>query len=206
MATGIPGQQGSVLLLALVFVLMLSLIAASVVQTATLELRMAGNHQFREEANQIAKAIAAELALNPGNFSLASLVGQSKCAHTNAAPDCDLRSLQLPPSAQAVSGYDLDFRVTRTAPLLWQNYPIHVPVEKLNEDEPFHAALFEISVRVDGRHNRRGVAHVIEGVAVRASDKPGAGNEGEGANELLPELDGNDLYRVYWREPGSDPL
>ena len=199
MTGGTLRHRGSVLLLALVFVLMLTLIATSVVQTATLELHMAGNDQFREEASQVAKAIAAEISLNPENFSLMSPVGHSNCAPAGEAPDCDLRSLQVPGSAQSIGGYDLDYRVTRVAPLSLEDYPVPGVQQTRGEGEPLNVARFEIEVRVDGRHNRRGAAHVVQGVAVRI---PGS-SEGEG---LTTGVDTGDLYRVYWREPGLDPL
>jgi hypothetical protein len=192
-----------VLLLALVFVLMLTLVAASVVQTAALELRMAGNDQFREEAGQVAKAIVAELSLNPGNFSLASPVGHSNCAAAGAAPGCDSRTLQVPGAAQVASGYALDFRVTRTAPSRWEDYPVPGLPGGAAQAEPLDVALFEVEVRVDGRRDRRGAAHVVQGVAVQIPASPVAEPGEEWRPAAVSEAK---LYRVYWREPGLDPL
>jgi len=50
-------NRGAVLLLAMVFMLMLAVIAGSVMQTGVLEFHMAGNDQFQEEAFQRAQAI-----------------------------------------------------------------------------------------------------------------------------------------------------
>lgn len=195
MMAGKPRARGSVLLLALLFVLMLSLVAASVVQTATLQLHMAGNEQFRAQAGQLAKALAGELSLYPENFELASDIGHTNCVPADPDPDCDSRGLRLPDSAAMAAGFDLDYRITRVAPLRREAYPLPGWPEDATETALPDVAIFEVEVRVDGRHSRRGAAHVVQGVA-RPLDA-----SGEGAGDP-----GNSLYRVYWREPGPDPL
>lgn len=194
--------RGSVLLLALVFVLMLSLIAASVVQTATLQLHMAGNDQLREEAGQLARAIAAELSSYSENFLLASDTGHTNCAPADPGADCDSRSLRLPLSARAATSYDLDYRVVRAAPLRRERYPLPGVAEATTGAAFATVAVFEVEVRVDGRHRRRGSAHVVQGVALRLPE--GAVTEGDTDSTTVEA--GATPYRIYWREPGPDPL
>jgi Tfp pilus assembly protein PilX len=95
----VTASRGAVLLLALVFMLLLAMIAATVMQTAILQLRMAGNDQFLEEAFHKAQAIATELSLSPDNFSLEGGVGYTNCPVGVEELDCD-RS-QLPVGDQA---------------------------------------------------------------------------------------------------------
>ena len=83
----------------------------------------------------------------------------------------------------------------------------------------FDAAIFEVDVRVDGSRKRRGSAHVVQGVAVRAMlvgdviSLPSEGidwyaMDGDGVPDISTLLPSHarTLYRTYWREPGIDPL
>ena len=75
-------NHGTVLIVTLVFTLMLAIISMTAMQTALLQLRMAGNDQFLEEAFHIAEAIADELSQSPENFFLGTEVGHSNCPPT----------------------------------------------------------------------------------------------------------------------------
>jgi hypothetical protein len=190
-------QEGIVLLLALVFVLLLALIAGMIVQSGTLQLHMAGNDQYREEASQTAQAIAAEISLHPENFSLAATVGHVRCAPGATDPDCASTDLQGLGSGSVASGYEIDYRVTRREPLLWEDTsPRGAPPGAPGVD----VGIFEIDVRVEGVGSMPGRARVIQGVAV-----PVSGESGADPVESPSGGEGN-LYRVYWREPGVDPL
>jgi len=177
-------QEGMVLLLALVFVLMLALVVGVVVRSGTLQLHMAANDQQREEASHVAQDIAAELVTHPENFSLAAAVGYTRCAPGGAGPGCDNRDLVGPAAGSAGSGYQVDYRVTRRAPLLW-NAP--APRGGGTELTGGDVAIFEIDVRVEGLGAKPGRARAIQGVAVVVS--------GEWR-----------VYPVSWREQGVDPV
>jgi len=172
------------LLLALVFVLLLGLIVGMVVQSGALQLHMAGNDQEREAANQVVRAIAAELVLYPENFSLTAAVGYTRCAPGAEAPDCDSRDLVGPALADAADGYRLDYRITRREPSLWS---APAPRGELAEASGVDVAIFEIDVRVEGEGAKPGRARAIQGVAVAVS--------GDWR-----------VYPVFWREPGVDPV
>jgi hypothetical protein len=160
-------NRGAVLLLALIFILMLAVIAVTVLQTAVLQLRMAGNDQFLEENLHMAQAIATELSLNPENFSLDGEVGHTNCPAGGQGLNCDRRELQEPRLAQASAGLEIDYRVTRQDPLLWKSFPIREPQGKVSSSTSFGAAIFEINVRIDGGKNPLGNAHIVQGIAVR---------------------------------------
>jgi hypothetical protein len=164
-----PGasDRGAVLLLSLVFILMLALIAGMVIQAAILQLHMAGNDRFLEEAIHKAQAIATELSLAPKNFSLEGGIGQINCPADAQALNCDLRTLKVPRSAQASQGVEVDYQVTRVEPLMWESFPIRESQENASSSTSFGAESFEINVRIDGRESRLGKANIVQGIAVR---------------------------------------
>ena len=122
--TAIKTSHGSVLILALVFMLMLAVISTTAMHTALLQLRMAGNDQFLEEAFHKAEAIADELSQSPDNFLLDTEVGHSNCPLDPKILDCEFRLLPVPVSASTSEGYEIDYRITRQDPLLWQDFPM----------------------------------------------------------------------------------
>jgi hypothetical protein len=159
--------RGAVLLLALVFMLMMALVATTVMQTAILQLRMSGNAQFLEEALHTAQAIASELSLQPENFSLEHDIGRGNCPANASVADCQSYQLLAPVSAVAPAGVQLDYRVTRQEPLFWHGFPIREAEHLASSSRSFNAATFEISVRIDGSRNRLGSAHIVQGIALR---------------------------------------
>jgi hypothetical protein len=164
---GFTGSRGAVLLLALVFMLMLAMVAATVMQTAVMQLRMAGNDQFMEEAMHRARAIATELSLNPDNFSLEGGIGDTNCPVGMHSPGCDRSQLQVPVSAVVPTGVVMDYRVTRREPLFSRGFPFREPQDKVSSSNSFDAAIFEIDVRIDGSGERLGSAHIVQGIAMR---------------------------------------
>ena len=166
--TEIKTSHGTVLILALVFMLMLAVISTTAMHTALLQLRMAGNDQFLEEAFHKAEAIADELSQSPDNFLLDTEVGHSNCPPDPKILDCEFRLLPVPVSASTSEGYEIDYRITRQDPLLWQDFPMRASQAAVPSSRSFDAAIFEVDVRVDGSRTRRGSAHVVQGVAIRA--------------------------------------
>jgi Tfp pilus assembly protein PilX len=161
-------NNGAVLLLAMFFVLLLAILAASVIQTGVLELRMSGNHQFQEEAQQYAMAIATEIAESPGNFPLDSAVGYAVCAEADSSPGCNqdghyLAQLQSLAQSGEVA---VDYKVTRQGPLLVESFPVRESQGEVSGNSRA-VAIFEISVQVDGGSSRLGSARVAQGIAVR---------------------------------------
>ena len=160
-------DSGAVLLLAMVFMLMLAVIAGTVMQTAVLQFHMAGNDQFQEEAFQQVQAVASELAGNPDNFLLAGGVGHTTCSTTDQNSDCDTHHLQTPLSAVVREGVELDYRIVRQEPLLLKRFPARESQSVVSGAGNFNVAIFEISVQIDGGKKRLASAQVVQGVAVR---------------------------------------
>jgi type IV pilus assembly protein PilX len=68
------GQRGAALVVGLVLLLVLTLLAVTGMATASLELQMAGNAQYRERAFQAAEA-GIERAIQAGAYDTASTIG-----------------------------------------------------------------------------------------------------------------------------------
>ncbi len=155
------------MLLALLFLLLLSLVAATVMRSAILQLRMAGNDQFLEESLHQAQAIATELSLDADSFSLAADVGDINCPQGEEAPDCHQSTLRLPSSALELEHYTLELKVTRQDPLVFKGFPLRENEDAVSSSHSFDAAIFEIAVRLIGSDIRFGSAHIVQGVAIR---------------------------------------
>lgn len=215
----IKGHHGSVLILALVFTLMLTVISSTAMQNSMLQLRMTGNDQLSHDAYYRAEAIADELSQNLGNFLFDSEVGHSNCPLDPKVFDCDARLLPVPMSAATSEGYEINYRITRQSPLLWHHFHVRDLQGTAASGSSFEAAIFEVDVRMDGVKTRRGSAHVVQGVAVRAllsGDIPSLprkdsvlyaadGTGGRDSSTLSP-MPIRALYRIYWREPSIDPF
>ena len=165
----LPASRGVILLLALVFMLLLAIVAGTVMRTAILQLHMTGNDQFLEEAFHQAQAIATELSLDSANFSLAMDVGDSNCPAGTHGLGCDRYQLQIPASAGTSTGTEVNYRVTRQEPLLGRGFPLRESQETVSSSASDGAAIFEISVGIDGSGKRLGSAHIAQGIAVRVS-------------------------------------
>jgi Tfp pilus assembly protein PilX len=162
-----PGSDGAILLLALVFLLLLSIVAARVMKTGALQLRMSGNDQFAEEAVQQAQAVATEVSLEPRNFLLESMIDDTNCLPADPRDDCTFARLLTPHTAQLDASLQLQLQVTRQDPLVWRGMPIRESQHSASSSNSFDAALFEVEVAIDGSERRLGSARVVRGIAVR---------------------------------------
>ncbi|MEZ5571998.1 MAG: pilus assembly PilX N-terminal domain-containing protein [Halioglobus sp.] len=160
-------MRGAILILALVFILMLAMISATVMQTAVFNLHMAGNDQFLEEAFNTAQGVASELAVEQENFRLDALVGQSNCPKGMESADCTVRLLPDSVLADVPPDIELDYRITRLKPYLYSGFPIRESQAGVSSSHSSDTAIFEISVRFDGSQRKLGSAHVVQGMAVR---------------------------------------
>jgi hypothetical protein len=160
-------NRGAALLLAMVFMLMLTMIAAMVMRTGHLQLRMAGNDQFLEEAFHLAQAVATELSLGADNFPLDTEAGDVICPQASEDIECDYRLLPAPQFAQTPEGVSIDYRITRQEPRLWHGFPIRESEHSVSSSIRFDAAIFDISVRINGSERKLGSAHIVQGIAVR---------------------------------------
>ncbi len=159
-------QRGAVLLLSMIFLLLLAMVAGTTMHTSTLEFRMAGNDQFREEAFQQAEAVAAALSENTDNFPVAGGVGYTICKTGEADPACDINTLTVDSEiVDVAAGVTVDYRVERQGPVIMTSLPFRQSQSQASSSLAFNAALFEATVAVDGSAVRLGRAEIAQGVA-----------------------------------------
>jgi hypothetical protein len=163
----LTASQGTVLLLALVYMLITAIIVALVLQTGGLQMRMAGNDQFLEEAFHQEQAIVTEVSQNADNFTLEGGIGYTNCPALTRDIRCNRNDLSVPPSAVTLPGVEVDYRVIRQEPLLWREFSLREAQDSASSSNRFDAAVFEIDVRIDGGEKHLGSVHVVQGIAVR---------------------------------------
>jgi hypothetical protein len=157
-------QEGAVLIVALLVLLLLATLATAVAQTNLLQLHMAANDEAKVGALQQSLAVVDAVLALPGSTPLAGGVGYRVCAVAALEPGCDENTLAIDGRVKPGSGA-LEYRVTRVAPAL-----ARMPV--MNEDSAssgifYRAAKYEIAVVYDGISTGLGRAAVTQGVLVR---------------------------------------
>ena len=153
-------QQGSVLLPALIFLLILTLAATTTMRTSTLELRMAGNEQQRVETFELTQSIVDEVVGNPNNIRVDGNLGFVNC--TSGVSGCAANDVtvnnNLLPTAKAGNATVM---VERLAPAL------SAPPRGINtSSDAFSAARFEVDTTYDGTSDNEGKVGIVQGVLV----------------------------------------
>jgi len=165
-----PRSGGAVLILAMIFLLLMALVAGTVMQTSILEFRMAGNDQFREEAFQKAQGIAAAISADQDNFPVSGGVGYIICedvADTTKYPDCGESLAVLDPDVLSVpSGVTFTYQVQREGPAFLDSLPFRLAQGSTSSSLAYDAAIFEAHVQVDGGSVGLGSAEIVEGLAI----------------------------------------
>lgn len=164
-------SAGAVLLLAIVFLLLIATIAASVMQTSAMELRMAGNDQFREEAFQKVQGIASAISSRTENFPMSSPIAYLLCANSAATVGCNADLAALDASIIAVpADVSLSYSVERRGPALLKALPFRIEQGAVSSSLAYDAAVFETLVQLDGSAAKLGSAQVALGIAIAVTD------------------------------------
>jgi hypothetical protein len=155
------GQRGAALITALIFLIIITVIALSSMRSSTQEMRMAVNAEEKLTAGQLAQAMADALWADPNVTPVIGDVGRRVCnANVAGNPPCDEYSLVLPAEVSAM------------IPAAGQAF---VAVERLNPEtrpcpgysmESFGCAAFRIHAQYNGTAARGGRADIYEGVLV----------------------------------------
>lgn len=153
-------QQGSVLLISLVFLTLLTLAATTTMRTSILEMRMSGNEEDRVRSLEMAQSIVDEVAGDPSNMVVAGGVGQVNC--TSNVTGCDdygitIDQALLPTAEQSKASVV----VKRLSPALSP-----VPRGLNSSADAFFAARFEVDSTYDGTSDGGGQAGVVQGVII----------------------------------------
>jgi PilX N-terminal len=157
-----------VLIFALIFILLIGLVAGSAMQTSIQEIRMAGNDQLREAAFQKAQALVSAIVDNPDNFPLDGPVDQLICDRVDATPDCDPDVTVVLPDRVISLSEDMlpHYGVQRQPPLLRDALAIRSVQKFSSSVVAYDVAVFEAYAVVAGPSARSSRSELVQGVAV----------------------------------------
>lgn len=157
-------QQGAVLLVSIIFLLLLSLLALGTMRSGTLEMLMAGNEQSRIEAFELAAAVNESVISRwQGSETIEASFQTDKtlCSTGNPDPDCDEFILTIDGNlSSAISDAGAE-----------NDYATHylgegaVPAG-FGEQVNTCAFYFDTEADYDNSQNKLGVSHQSEGVFI----------------------------------------
>ena len=159
--------KGAALLLAMVFLLLLTVLAGTSMQASIIAVQMSSNELFHEEAFQRALATIDGVGTELDNFSVEGEVGRRLCNSSDSEIYCDSqktakvdrRIVDFP------EGVEILFEVERVAPLFLQSLPVRQTQQFVSSSLAYDAAIFEIHAKVDGYGRGFGSAEAVRGVA-----------------------------------------
>ncbi len=156
----IPHDRGSVLLIALIFLTILTLAVTTSMRTSTLGLRMAGNEETRVSTMELTQSIVDEVVGNPNNMIVSGDVGYVNCTTNLSGCTANLVTIDtvLLPTAKANNA---EVAVKRLAPALTP-----APRGINSSADAFFAARFEIDATYDGVADNEGRAGIVQGVLI----------------------------------------
>lgn len=177
-----PAQQGNVLFITLIFLLLLSITASAVIRSATTGLRMTANEQTRLSTLSLAQSIADSVLVQRSNFPLAGPPGTRFC--TVNVSGCGTQPI-------SINSALLSTDKQRYARVLVERLPpdLAPPPAALGLDASiFSMARFQVTVEYDGRAINEGRAGVVQGVTL-----------------LQPQpASGRSLWKTFWYEKDVD--
>lgn len=155
-----PGQRGTVLPTALVFLLLMSLIAFASTRAGLMDLRIATNEELRIASFEATQSVVDATAADPLNVRVVGGVGYTNCT---AGLTCSLNGVVLADGYKAaeVASGNVAVRVERLAPAL---RPPPRGIE--SSADKFDTAAFSINAEVGANTDDLGAARVEQGVLV----------------------------------------
>ena len=159
-----PGRQkqsGAILVIALMFLIAITLFTISSMRSSNIGLHMAQNEESRIAAIQAAQALADVIVANPASTPVIGKTGFTAC--TAGQQNCDRENLPVddPTLAGEVAAYHLSARVERTGTVF---RPPPRAVE--SSIDKFSSASFRVTTTFDRVDEGLGRQQVTEGVLV----------------------------------------
>jgi hypothetical protein len=154
-------QNGAILVITLVFLLAISLLTVSSMQSSNIGLFMAQNEESRIAAAQGAQALADAIVSNPAATPVVGGAGYTIC--TPGETECNRSDLPVNNTALAAAiakGY-ITARVQREGPLL------RPPPRSIESSiDKFTSASFEVTTTYDRTDESLGRQQITEGILV----------------------------------------
>ena len=153
-------QSGTILVIALVFLGVITLLSMSSMRGSTTGIHLAQNEEARFAGIQEAQALTEAIISDPETTPVVGGAGFSIC--TAAEPDCDLYEVPLPAYLEnAVVLGHLSARIERLSP------PTKPPPRAVESSiDKFSAASFQISATYDRSVEGLGRVKLAEGIIV----------------------------------------
>lgn len=157
-------QRGAVLVTALVFLVVLTLLSVTSIRSSTIGVRMALNEEARFASLQAAQAMTEALAAAPDATLVVGGAGFANC--TDGESGCDLYTLPVPAGylSDEVGAGNLSGRVNRLSA------PDMPPPRVLESSlDKFSATTFQVSATFDRTEEGLGRARLVEGLLILVS-------------------------------------
>jgi hypothetical protein len=153
-------QNGAALIVALLFLVIVTLISMSNMRTTTLELQMAGSHQLQMEAVERAQSVVDGTLDQTTNFVVIGGAGYTNCTVNLPSADCDEQTLTLPSAApfQSTVTDAVSAKVVRLSPDV-----IRPPRGLGSSITAFDAATYAVRGHYDETSLGFGRAEVVQG-------------------------------------------
>ena len=155
------GQEGAILVIALIFLLTITMLTVASMRSSNIGLYMAQNEESRISAEQGARALADAIVSDPGTTPVIGSAGFTIC--TPGEANCDRVDLSIDNEtlAAAIASNDINARVQRLGPAF---RPPPRAVE--SSIDKFSAAMFEVTTTYDRTDEALGRRQISEGVMV----------------------------------------
>jgi hypothetical protein len=154
-------QEGAILVIALMFLVAITLFTISSMRSSNIGLHMAQNEESRVAAIQAAQALADAIVANPASTPVTGQTGYTSC--TAGQQNCDRDNLSVVDSMLAgeVASYHLSARVERTGSVF--RPPPRVVESSIDK---FTSASFRVTTTFDRVDEGLGRQQITEGVLV----------------------------------------
>ena len=159
--SGRQKQSGAILVIALMFLIAITLFTISSMRSSNIGLHMAQNEESRVAGIQAAQALADVIVANPASTPVVGKTGFTTC--TAGEQNCDRENLPVDDSMLAgeVAAYHLSARVERTGTVF--RPPPRVVESSIDK---FSSASFRVTTTFDRVDEGLGRQQVTEGVLV----------------------------------------
>lgn len=178
-------QQGAVLVISLIFMLLTAMIVGTLLTTSSTEMKMATNEQFRLEAGQKAESIIDNLFDEIGNNEEDGYLDspdQRLCVNVVDHVDCIAESLLpnlLTSLTNTVSGESMEYYIE----YIDNNVPGYTVLSS-SKASSGKFGLYEMHIEYDASELGQGRASLVQGIMV---------SYGEGSDQELRTEDDQDL-------------
>ena len=154
-------QQGAILVVALMFLIAITLLTLSSMRATNIGLYMAQNEESRIAAEQAAQALADAIVANPGATPVYGMQGFTAC--TAGQTNCDRNDLPVgdPVLEAAIASDHISARVERVGPIF--RPPPRVVESSIDK---FTSAGFRVTTTYDRMDEGLGRQQVSQGVLV----------------------------------------